>query len=57
MQMWCKQESELATTLSSRRRLPGGGTKPKYGENDEELYQWLLEQHKSGHRVSAKRLK
>ena len=31
--------------------------KAKYRDIDEQLYQWLLEQRESGHRVSGKRLK
>ena len=57
VQTWCRQEDELLSTSSSRRRLPGAGLKARYADIDEELYQWLLEQRQSGHRVSGKRLR
>lgn len=44
VQTWCQQDSELVTFSSSRKHLPGGGMKAKFGDIDEDLYQWLLEQ-------------
>ena len=35
VQTWCRQESELVTISSSRKRLPGGGMKEKYSDIDE----------------------
>ena len=52
MHAWCLQESELSTTLLSKKRLPEAGMKAKYANIDKELYQWLLEQQESGNQVS-----
>ena len=49
---WCLQESELSTSLLSKKRLPEAGMKAKYANIDKELYQWLLEQQESGNQVS-----
>lgn len=36
--------------------MPSGGMKVKYGDIEEELYHWLLEQRDSGHHMSGKQL-